>query len=445
MRLLTLLSLCALASCNLPSTQSTNATIPLPKRFDASRPPVPEIATSLKSLFPSSDIAFWINRALARNPDLKASYALLQEAGFNTRRTRAALSPSLSTNAAAGSSDFGIQTDRFSATLDAQWELDVWGRIRSGVTATSLDEAAIAADHAAARQSIAAQTAQAYLDLVAASQLVDLNERSLKSFESTYSRVERRFERGLANLGDSDLARTDVENTRAQLAARRDQRDQAARRLATLAGDYPDTGNRAASFPSLSKTIPAGVPSTLLMRRPDIDAAYQRLRAADARITVAHRDLYPSFSLTASGGQQSPTLKNLADSNFSVWSFAANLSAPLFDAGQRQAELGAANSRAQQALSSYHATVLNALREVEDALGSEHYLATRQAATSRALTAARSAEDSVRRNYESGLLELLSLLETQRRSFSTEESLINIRTLRYQNRVSLALALGKAL
>jgi len=445
MRFSLFLPLFALAAC-APQVATTKIDgSALPARFDASQPPVPEVASSLKTLFPSSELAGLINRALSRNPDLRASYARLEEAGFNTRRTRASLYPSLNLSAGEFSSDFGTQTDRFSTTLDAQWELDVWGRIRSGVTAASRDQAAIAADYATARQSIAAQTAQAYFNLVAATQLVDLNERSLKSFASTFSRVERRFERGLADLGDVDLARTDIENTRAGLAARQNQRDQAARRLAALTGDYPDARRQAANFPSLARSVPAGIPSQILIKRPDLDAAYQRIRAADARITVAHADLYPRFSLTASDGQQSATLRGLANSNFNVWSFGANLTAPLLDGGARRAELGAANARAKQAYATYQATVLNALREVEDALGSEGYLASREASTRRALNAALSAEDSVRRNYEAGLLELLSLLETQRRAFNTEESLINIRALRYQNRVALALALGKAL
>ncbi|MEJ6580534.1 MAG: efflux transporter outer membrane subunit [Akkermansiaceae bacterium] len=445
MRFLVLLPLFGLTACGPQVAPTRIDDSALPARFDASQPPVPEIASSLKSLFPSPALAALINRALARNPDLKASSARLQEAGFNTQQSRSSLSPSLDANAGVSSSDFGTQTDRFSTTLDAQWELDVWGRIKSGVTAASRDQAAIAADSATARQSIAAQTAQAYFNLVATTQLVDLNERSLKSFESTFSRVERRFERGLANLGDVDLARTDIENTRAGLAARQNERDQAARRLAALTGDYPDAQGRAAGFPTLARSVPAGIPSQILTQRPDIDAAYQRIRAADARITVARTDLYPRFSLTASGGQQSATLKDLANSNFSVWSFAANLTAPLLDGGARRSELGAANARAQQAYANYQSTVLNALREVEDALGSESSLASREASTQRALTAALSAQDSVRRNYEAGLLELLSLLETQRRAFNTEESLINIRALRYQNRVALALALGKAL
>jgi len=417
----------------------------LPERYDASQAPVPEVASSLKTLFPSRELRSLIDRALRQNPDLSASYARLEEAGFNLARTRAALYPTLTANGGASRSDFGTRSDQFSTTLDAQWELDVWCRIRAGVTAASRDQAAAAADYASARQSIAAQTAQSYFDLVSASQLMALAERSLASFESTLGRVDRRFERGLTGLGDVDLARTDVENTRALLESRRDQRDQAARRLATLVGVYPNASRRAVDFPSLARSISAGVPSTILMKRPDIDAAYQRIRAADARVQVAHADLYPRFSLTTSGGRQSTSLSDLARSNFNVWSFGANVAAPLFDGGLRRSERDAASARARQAFANYRSIVLNALREVEDALGSERYLAAQEAATERALKAAQNAERTFARNYESGLLGLLGLLETQRRSFNTEESLINIRALRYQNRVSLALALGKAL
>ena len=181
------------------------------------------------------------------------------------------------------------------------------------------------------------------------------------------------------------------------------------------------------------------------MKRPDIDAAYQRIRAADSRVTVAHRDLYPRFSLTASGGNQSDALKSLADANFNVWAIAGNLTAPLIDGGQRKAELGAANARAKQALANYRSTVLNAFREVENALGSELYLLREEGSTRKALTAARSAEARILRSYETGLVEILTLLDTQRRSFTTEEALINTRALRYKNRVALALALGKGL
>ena len=431
-------------------SKDPNRNLNIPKRYDATQPPVPEVKSGLLSLFPDSRMRSYVNRALSHNPDLKASAARLEEAGFNIRKAYAPLIPSLNASGGASRSQSVIGTgtsrgNRYSASLDTQWEIDVWGRIRAGVSASASDRNAARADYASARQSIAAQTIQGYFDLVAAEKLLSLSQRRLTSFQKSYNLVNRRFEAGTGNLGDLDLARTDVENTRAQLAQRKDARDQTARSLAVLTGSYPDTKSTASSWPSLQRGVRAGIPSTLLMKRPDIDAAYQRIRAADSRVTVAHRDLYPRFSLTGSGGNQSSTLKNLADANFNVWSIAGNLTAPLIDGGSRRAELGAANARAKQALANYHSIVLTAFREVENALGSERYLLSQEQSTRKALTAARSAEARVQRNYETGLVEILTLLDTQRRSFSTEESLINIQALRYKNRVTLALALGKGL
>ncbi|MCP5536508.1 MAG: efflux transporter outer membrane subunit [Akkermansiaceae bacterium] len=453
-RLIEIISLGLLVASCVPSpdtvSQNRNADLSIPKRYDATAPPVPEVKSGLLDLFPDAAMRAYVTRALTHNPDLKASAARLEEAGFNIRKAYAPLLPSLSAGSAAARSKSLVGTassvsSRYSASLDTQWEIDVWGRIRAGVSASASDRNAALADYASARQSIAAQTIQAYFDLVAADRLLGLSQRRLASFQKSYQLVNRRFEAGTGNLGDLDLARTDVENTRAQLAQRKDARDQAARRLAVLTGAYPDARSSASAWPSLQRGVRAGIPSTLLMNRPDIDAAYQRIRAADSRVTVAHRDLYPRFSLTASGGNQSSTLKSLADANFNVWSIAGNLTAPLIDGGSRRAELGAANARAKQALANYQSTVLNAFREVENALGSERYLLSQELSTRKALAAARSAEARIQRNYETGLVEILTLLESQRRSFSTEESLINTQALRYKNRVTLALALGKGL
>jgi len=431
-------------------SSTANDSLTLPKRYDASVAPLTEIESGLLALFADDKLRAYVEKALEANPDLKASAARLEEAGFNMRKAYAPMVPALDLTGDASRSKSRVngntaRNSRYNAGLDVQWEIDVWGRIRAGGRAFARDKDAAAADYAAARESIAAQTMQAYFELIAAESLLDLSQRRLSSFQKTLQLVERRFESGTGDLGDLDLARTDVENTKSQLAGRIDSRDQAARQLAVLTGSYPDANSSAGKWPALGQGIQAGIPSTLLMNRPDIDAAYQRIRAADSRVKVAHSDLYPRFSLTASGGYQSSTLKNFTDADFSVWSIAGNLAAPLIDGGQRRAELGAANARAKEALAQYQSTVLNAFREVENALGSERYLLNQQQATSRALAAAQSAEERVLRNYESGLVEVLALLVTQRRSFATEESLIDIRRLRYKNRVALALALGKGI
>ncbi|MFT6181205.1 MAG: NodT family efflux transporter outer membrane factor (OMF) lipoprotein [Akkermansiaceae bacterium] len=425
-----------------------------PARFDSTPPPVPEIATSLRTLFSDSGLNHYLSRAAVSNPDLKVAAANLEEAGFNTRQNRSPLFPTIAASTDGSRSQnnssgqgFNAGTfdaKRFTATLDVQWELDLWGRIRSGITAATRDQQAASADYRSALQSISAQTAQAYFQLVGATQRVTLGQRRLESLAATLNLVDRRFDRGSGNYGDVNLAKTDVENSKARLAELTDLRDKVSRLLASLTGAYPDRSRTASSWPSLDRRVATGIPSSLLRNRPDIDAAYQRIRAADARVKVAHASLFPSFNLTGRYGRQSSALQDLTSPDFTVWSLAGNLTAPLFQGGALRAELGAANSRAKAALANYHSSVITALREVEDSLGSESLLAQRESATRSALAAAKKAESRVQRNYESGLSEILTLLDTQRRSFDTEEALISIRELRFLNRITLALALGKA-
>ena len=442
------------ACVHMPSSKSNQASrLALPKRYDATQPPVPEVASGLLQVFPNARIRKYVDIALKQNPDLRASAARLEEAGFNTRRAFSASVPSLTANGSgsrtriAGSPNSVASpiNNIFSTSLDVAWEVDVWGRIRAGVTASASDEAAAAADYAAARQSMAAQTMQAYFTLIAEGKLLALSQRRLNSFHKTYDLVNRRFEAGTGSLGDLDLSRTDVERTKAEVSQRKDTRDQAARQLRVITGSYPNAGARAYNWPSLRRSVPAGIPSAVLMNRPDIDAAYQRIRAADSRVKVAHRDLYPSFNLTGSGGRQSSIFSDLLESNFRTWTLAGGITAPILDGGNRRAELGAANARAKEALANYESIVLAAFQEVENALGSEYYLKQQEISYKEALKAAKSAEASVRRSYEGGTVEILTLLDTQRRAFDTEELLINVQAQRYQNRVSLALALGKGL
>lgn len=437
----------ALAGCAAPGPLAPGAADPLklPARYDGSPPPVPQLVSSLSGLFADSALNATVRRALAQNPGLRGALARMEEAGFNARKTNSARYPTLDGRASTGRSDtaFASESSSHTVAFDARWELDVWGRIRAGVDASAADQAAAIADFQGARQSLAAQTMQAWFALVAAEKRLALGQRRLASFDETRTLVTRRFELGTATFAESELTRTDCANARADIRQLEDNRDQAARVVKLLTGDYPDAKLAATTWPSLARSVPTGVPSELLRKRPDIDAAYQRIRAADSRVRVAHADLFPSFPLTASGGDTSRTLTDLARSGFSSWSLLASLSAPLFDGGRRRAELGAAGQRAGQALATYQSTVLSALREVEDALGSERLLRQQEDARQQALEAARSAESSSRRDYEAGIADLLHLLEAQRRVFSTEDQTISIHRTRLQNRVSLALALGK--
>ena len=158
---------------------------------------------------------------------------------------------------------------------------------------------------------------------------------------------------------------------------------------------------------------------------------------------VAYADLFPSFALTASGGRQSDRLEDLARSSFNTWSLLGDITTPIFEGGRLRAVLGVASKRAEQAYFNYQSTVLSALQEVENTLGSEHFLAAEESARLTALKSAQAAFQRAQRDYEAGVSDLLTLLEAQRGVFNTERQSINVHAARLNNRVALALALGK--
>ena len=276
MRASLILSAALLASCAAPGPLAPGAasSLEIPARFDATRAPVPQISNTLLGLFDDPRLRSTVNQALSNNPDLKGSLARMEEAGFNTRKTASELYPSLDGNARAGRSSVPVlgESSDFRLSLDARWELDVWGRIRAGVQASSADQAAATADYESARQSLAAQTMQAWFDLVSAEKRLALGNRRITSFEDTYKLVSRRFELGTSRLGDLELARTDLENGRADLRQLEDDRDRAARAVRLLTGAYPDSKLSASSWTSLSRAVATGIPSDVLKKRPDSES-----------------------------------------------------------------------------------------------------------------------------------------------------------------------------
>ncbi|MGJ8652028.1 MAG: efflux transporter outer membrane subunit [Opitutaceae bacterium] len=445
---LAITALLTLTSCtSIPEKRAERAesATELPASYSAEVFPELKIVDSLLDLFDDAEVNRYTQLALENNPNLLRMYAQMEEAGFNFQKTRGSLFPSLSGNGAAtkSGSSASSTSNTYSASLDARWEVDIWGELRNRTKASKADLATAEANYEAFRQSLAAQTMQSWFELVAATQLLDLAERQLKSFESTHRLVERRYESGTASSTEVDLAHTDAASSRADYESRKNNRDQVARTLKALIGHYPDAAIEAGlNWPKLNRTVPSDLPSELLLARPDIIAAYQSIRASDARARAAYADLFPSFTLTASGGRSSDTLSDLGRSAFDVWSLAGQVAAPIFEGGSRRAEVGAADQRAEQAYQNYRSVVLNSFREVENALNSESYLAREESQRLIALDAARRAEAKSQRDYESGLIELLDLLTAQRRVYNIETQTINLRQARLSNRVSLALALG---
>jgi len=431
-----------------PRAEKIDAALTIPPAYSADGLPAPEIVNSLLELFQDAALEALIDQALANNPDLLASAAKMQEAGFLFKKAQGARLPTVSAKASAlrAGSNTAATQENFTAGLDVSWEVDIWGTLRNRSAAASAQLAGAQFIYQASRQSLAAQTMQSWFELVAAGKLLDIAEAERDSFAATHHLVERRYAIGSATQTELELVHTDAANARADYQISLKARDQAARALQVLLGSYPDaqlTSNRA--WPDLERSIPSGLPSQLLLSRPDLIAAYENIRVSDANARVAYAELFPSFTLTTSGGRSSKTLSDIGRSAFDIWSLASGITAPLFQAGQLRAELAAAQQRAEFAYHNYRSTVLNALREVENALQSETALASEESARLQALAAAQRAAAQSVRQYQLGLIDLLELLPTQRRVFGLEKQVIQLHRARLNNRVTLALSLGTGL
>jgi NodT family efflux transporter outer membrane factor (OMF) lipoprotein len=255
--------------------------------------------------------------------------------------------------------------------------------------------------------------------------------------------VRRHFESGLSGALDVHLALSNVAVAEDLLQDRVNRLSRSKRTLQRLLQRYPDGElETAATLPVLGRAIPAGLPSQLLERRPDIHAAKQRLLAADRRICEAQKAFLPDIRLTGDTGTSSEKLKHVARADYLFWNLMANLTQPLFAGGRLKANLALAESAAQRAWLDYGNIVLTAFQEVESTLTAEHHLIQRLAAVEQAVDQAVAAETLALEAYTAGVADIIAVLESQRRVLDSKADLIRIRRQQLQNRVDIYLALG---
>ncbi|MGH6630493.1 MAG: TolC family protein, partial [Burkholderiales bacterium] len=267
-----------------------------------------------------------VRESLAGNYDLKAAAARVEAARQQARIDGAGRWPQLAfapgyqraqvRSAGFGSTEFGA----FEALFDLRWELDVWGRIRDFQEAALREADATAADFHAARLSLTARIAQSYFELAEAKLQTEVAGQSIRDRRTLVELVRGRFARGLTRGLDLSLALTDLDNAEALLAAARNRVQSITRRLEVLLGRYPSGGlTETPRLPDPPRSLSAGLPSELLGRRPDLIAAFERLRSADARLQSARKARLPRITLTASGGALSAALTELADPRAIAW------------------------------------------------------------------------------------------------------------------------------
>ncbi len=451
------IGLLLLAACQAPGDErTTEPDLQVPEAWAAGGPSETVSTDAWWHAFADDELSARIEEALAHNRDLAASAARVSRAAAQARIAGADLVPAVSLSGSAARSQqvfvglpipgADVLTSRstsYGVSIDVSWELDLWGRLLAGREAAAEELVASAEDHRAARLSIAAQTAKAWLAWQQALQQEALAERTVTSFERTVELARRRFDSGRGSSLDVHRAQGDLASARAAREARRELTERTGRQLELLLGRHPAGAlTRDPRLPAVPAVPAVGVPSDLLRSRPDLVAADARLRAADQRVWEARALLYPQINLSASGGRTSNDLGDLVDSDFDVWSLLAGISRPLFQGGRLEAGVDLADAQAREAAATYASSVLRAFAEVETALAVEDALERRSSELALANHEADRALELAEDRYAAGRENLTTLLDSQRRALASESELLTARFVRLESRVDLYLALG---
>lgn len=389
------------------------------------------------------------DRAMARNTSLQAAAARLARARALVRQAGAAQWPQLglgASTARAGGGFYRAQGeagDLHQLRLDASFEVDVMGRLSKASQAARLDAQAAQALLADARLLVQADVAQAYFSLRAIDAERTVVRDTVGAYRETLQLIERR--RAAGDVGDLDVARvrTEVAATEAQALALDRRRQELETALAVLVGDLPgDLGIAEGLWPETLPTVPAGLPSSLLARRPDVVAAQASYRAAQARLGVAQTAWFPSISLTAAAGGASPELADLFKGSAGFWGLNALLSLPVFDGGRREAGVESAAAQADEVAAAYRERVLLAFKDVEDQLANLALLDAQGQAQAEAVGSAQRALALSNIRYRNGLVSQLELLDSRRTELANRRQALQVRAARYQATVALIKALG---
>ena len=385
-----------------------------------------------------------IEEGKANNRNLRIAAANVEIAWLLARQASVGLRPNL--DLALGGARTGrgsTPSTNVNISLQAGWEIDIWGRIRAGYDAAVTSAEAIEADYVFAQHSLSASIARGYLLAIEAAKQVDLTRQNIQLLEKILAIAEFKYKNGAVTIQDVALARSDLATARDNLAEIEGSGRDALRSLEVLIGRYPNAQvDLPATLPILPPAPSAGIPSEILERRPDLVAAERNVAAAFKLTAQARAARLPRLSLTGSLGGASNELSSILNPANTVWQVAGDLLVPVFNSGSLQTEVEIATIEQEQALNSYAQTALEAFSEVEQNLDQGQVLLTRGKALTTASNEINKAYDIARLRYAEGESELLDVLTIQQRQARADSNLIAIQRALLDQRISLYLALG---
>ena len=393
---------------------------------DVGRAGTPPVAGAWWTIYHDRTLDDLISQVRVGNQSLAAAAARVREAQALVRVASGASVPSVGVgtlkSGRKNENDFGV---------GISWELDLWGRVRRDEEAHRAAAEASEADLAAATLSVQAQVAQAYFALRADDALIGLLQRAAATDGQWQRMVQNQYAQGVASSADVAGALARHATVQLQLADTRAQRAQLEHAIAVMLGKQPEAFAIApAPFDTQVPTVPAGLPATLLEHRPDVLASERRMAAASARIGVSKAETLPSISLAAGiGVLKGPTAT-------------ADVRAPLFTGGRLQAQVDNSRAAYTEAVANYRQTVLDAFREVEDALVVAHTLAGNAALQAKAADAAAESDRVMRNQYREGVADYSALVETAGAALDARRADLQLRQQRLDASVNLIKALG---
>lgn len=438
------------ASCMVgPQFQSPETNPPTAFMYDSTAQADSIINLQWWEIFEDDKLQALIKTALINNKDALIAAKRIEEAAYVVGYNRSDLFPAFGYDGSAGSGNvsangtpLGSVSNSFSGIGNVYWELDFWGKYRRATEAAKAELMASEYGQKTVQISLISNVATLYFQLVDYNARLEISKETLKTRQESLAIIQERYNKGI--IPEIDLNQAQIQEAIAAATVPLYERNVAytEHSLNILLGQYP--GKIEATYIAdldVPDSIPAGLPSELLIRRPDILQAEQVYKAQNARVGVAQAMRFPAISLTGAFGAASADIDNLLSSDAMVWSVAGSITGPIFNFGKNKRRVDIERARAEQAMLSYEKTVLEAFAEVEDALITVSSVSRELVAYRRQLEAAENAAILSRERYNGGVTSYLEVLETERSLFESE-----LRTAdTYQRLLSSYVLLYKAL
>jgi NodT family efflux transporter outer membrane factor (OMF) lipoprotein len=447
MCIVTLASGCATSSLNRveDAKAATAANLPdLPSQWASIQQRIGDVKVSWLEKLNDPALTLLVLEAQKNNRNLQVMSASVDGARALANQAASSLSPQLTSvgNTSAGGVE-GSGSNNFNLGLQASWEADLWGRIRSGNLAAQENVVAAEAEYKFAQYSLAANVAKTYFVAIEANKQLEIAQKSVDTVVETNRIVQVQFDNGLANQQNISLAKADLASAQDGLVSSKAGQRDATRSLELLLGRYPSAELGVdQSLPILPNSLSAGIPSQLLERRPDLVSAERKVAAAFNRLDAAKAAKLPNLSLSGSLGGASSSLSNILNPANLAWQAIGSLVTPIIDGGRLDAQVEAATADQKAAVASYAQVALNAFADVERSLDQGSVLRKRVAALTTVLVESEKALKIANLQFNEGEISLLDVLILQQRVFSARSNLLSINRASLTQFVNLNLALG---